>query len=382
MEQVEVQTLVIGAGVIGLACARELALSGRSVWLLEAQDGIGSETSSRNSEVIHAGIYYPDKSLKARFCVEGKELLYRYLDEHTLPYHRCGKLIVAKDESQRGSLENIKRQAERNRVCDLVLLSAAQVAALEPELQCAAALLSPSTGIMDSHVFMHSLQYEAESQGATLLFKQKVLALLSADRGLTVLVQEDSGAQYQIVAKEVVSACGLQGEQWLRETEVFPREVIRPLFYAKGNYFYLQGKSPFSRLIYPVPEPGGLGVHLTLNLAGKARFGPDVEWVSSLDYRVAPERGDKFYHAVRQYWPQLPDESLVPDYAGIRPKLSGPGDAAEDFCIQDVSAHGIRGLINLTGMESPGLTASLAIARDVLDRLNGTQIDSSSKCNP
>lgn len=369
MEQVKVQTLVIGAGVVGLACARELANTGREVWVLEANDAIGHETSSRNSEVIHAGIYYPLGTLKARFCVEGKALLYDYLKSRSLPYKNCGKLIVATSPSQQSDLQRIKLQAEANGVHDLQYLSSREALELEPELSCYGALLSPSTGIFDSHSYMAALLADAECDGATILFKQNVIELLSVDKGICLSVQECSGQKYQVLADEVISACGLHGDKWLGKSNIYPLHVRKPLYFAKGNYFSLQGASPFNHLIYPVPEAAGLGVHLTHNLAGQARFGPDVEWVSAIDYRVTPARADGFYQEIRRYWPALMDGALQPDYSGIRPKLAAEGGLAEDFCIQDAADHGIAGLINLTGIESPGLTASLAIACDVRRRL-------------
>lgn len=369
MEQVKVQSLVIGAGVIGLACARELANSGREVWVLEAHDAIGHETSSRNSEVIHAGIYYPQGSLKARFCVEGKSLLYEYLKSRNVPYKNCGKLIVATSPAQQTDLQRFQLQAKANGVHDLQYLSSREASALEPALFCHGALLSPSTGIFDSHLYMAALLADAEHAGATILFKQNVLELLSAEKGICLLVEECSGQKYRVVADEVISACGLHGDKWLANSGIYPRHVLKSLYFAKGNYFSLQGISPFSHLIYPVPEAAGLGVHLTHDLAGQARFGPDVEWVSEIDYRVTPVRAEGFYQEIRRYWPALKDGALQPDYSGIRPKLAGEGSATEDFCIQDASDHGIAGLINLTGIESPGLTASLAIARDVRRRL-------------
>ncbi len=366
MERVDIETLVIGAGVIGLACARALALTGREVWVLERTDLIGSEISSRNSEVIHAGIYYPANSLKAKLCVEGKALLYNYLQSRNLPYRRCGKLIVATDESQLDLLKVIQTKAIANGVEDLTFLNPEAVSQLESQLYCVGALQSPSTGIVDSHAYMASLKGEAENAGAQVLFKQTVKRLHSTHSGIELLVNEADGTPYLARAKEVVAACGLGGFGWLAASDVFPKSCLKPIHFAKGNYFSLQAKNPFSTLIYPVPEPGGLGVHLTMDMAGAARFGPDVEWVDSLNYQVSSERVNRFYDAIRKYWPDLPEASLMPDYSGIRPKITGVGEDAADFCIQTAAEHGVDRFINLTGIESPGLTASLAIADQVV----------------
>lgn len=370
MDCVEVETLVIGAGVVGLACARELALSGRSVWVLEQHKLIGSETSSRNSEVIHAGLYYPENSLKARLCVEGKRRLYDYAERKNIPYRRSGKLIVATNSAQLETLQSIKSRAIANDVDDIRWVGAEEVNTLEPELNCVGALLSPSTGIIDSHAYMEALKSDAEECGAHILMCQTLLQMRSiGEKGIEVVVEEASGNTYRVIAKDIVSACGLQGDRWLKKSPCFPQDKIAPIYFAKGNYFSLQSACPFSHLIYPVPEPGGLGVHLTLDMSGTARFGPDVEWVDKIDYGVSVDRKVGFVQEIKKYWPGLKEDDLIPDYSGIRPKLTGPGGVA-DFCVQGEAEHGVKGFVNLTGIESPGLTASLALSREVLALLD------------
>lgn len=360
-----VDCVVIGAGVVGLAAARALALAGREVIVLEAAGSIGTETSSRNSEVIHAGIYYPKGSLMARTCVAGRRLLYAYCGEHGVPHRNCGKLIVATNEIERGKLAEIKGRAEANGVEGMRLLTAAEAQALEPNLHCVAALLSPSTGIVDSHAYMLALQGDAESRGAMFAFHSPVMQGRVDDDGVTI---EVGGAEpMNLRCRLMVNAAGLQAPGLARKVLGMPSERIPPTYYAKGNYFTLAGRSPFSRLIYPVPVPGGLGVHITVDLGGQAKFGPDVEWIDAIDYTVDPHRADKFYAAVRRYWPDLKDGALQPGYAGIRPKIVPQGAPAQDFIIQGPADHGVRGLINLFGIESPGLTASLALAERVRD---------------
>jgi L-2-hydroxyglutarate oxidase LhgO len=352
---------VIGAGVVGLAVARALALAGREVVILEGEDAIGTHTSSRNSEVIHAGIYYPKGSLKARACVAGKELLYEYCVSHGVPHRRSGKLIVATDEKQLDELKGIQAKAHANGVSDVVWMSRAQALALEPELHCVAALYSPSTGIIDSHALMLAYLGDAEANGAMLALKSPLESCEVVADGFVL--------QESIHAKTLVNSAGLKAPTVARSMKGYPAEKAPGEFYAKGNYYSLNRRNPFSRLVYPVPEPGGLGVHVTLDLAGQARFGPDVEWVDHIRYDVDPKRADRFYAAIRRYWPGLPDASLSPGYSGIRPKTAGPKDPAPDFQIQGPREHGIRGLVNLFGIESPGLTASLALAGMVLDQL-------------
>lgn len=353
---------VIGAGVVGLAVARALALRGREVILLEAERAIGTGTSSRNSEVIHAGIYYPEGSLKAKLCVAGKQLLYAYAQERGLPHRRCGKLIVATEPTQLDALDGIVDKAQRNGVDDLVHLSSAQAHALEPALRCVGALHSPSTGILDSHAFMLSLQGDLENAGGVLALKSPVARAECAVGAIDLIAKDGTVLR----CKTVVNAAGLQSPSLAAGFSGLPQAHVPTAYFAKGNYFTLSGRAPFSRLIYPVPEPGGLGVHLTLDLGGQAKFGPDVQWVDSADDLVVdPVRGDGFYAEVRRYWPALPDGALQAGYAGIRPKLSGPGEPAADFVIDGPAAHGVPGLVSLFGIESPGLTSSLAIAEYV-----------------
>jgi L-2-hydroxyglutarate oxidase LhgO len=360
-----VDTVVVGAGVVGLAVARALAMSGRDVLVLEAEDAIGTHTSSRNSEVIHAGIYYPYGSLKARACVEGRERLYAYCAERGVPYRRCGKLIVATDTAQLDELEAIRLKAHANGVTDLVHLSRAGALELEPEIDCAAALHSPSTGIVDSHALMQAFLGDAERAGAMLALKCTVTKGVVRPDGIELHV---AGAE-PIVAGQVVNSAGLRAPSLAGRIKGFPTELAPSELYAKGNYYTLSGSSPVSRLVYPVPEPGGLGVHVTLDLAGRARFGPDVEWVDRIDYTVDAGRAESFYAVIRRYWPALPDNALEPDYAGIRPKISGPDAPAADFVVQGLDTHGVPGLVNLFGIESPGLTASLPLADAVLGQL-------------
>jgi L-2-hydroxyglutarate oxidase LhgO len=367
-----VDALVIGAGVVGLAVARALALAGREVMVLEREATIGTGTSSRNSEVIHAGIYYPAGSLKARLCVQGKAMLYAYGAERGIAHQRCGKLIVANTPSQLAALPAIVDQARTNGVDDLVLLDGAQAMALEPALQCLGAVWSPSTGIVDSHALMLALQGDLEHAGGLVACHAVVQSLALLKDGIEVLTADG----LRLLARTVVNAAGLDACALARRTDgLDPRHAPRA-WYAKGNYFTLSGRSPFQRLIYPAPEPdkhlAGLGVHLTIDLGGQAKFGPDVQWTDDpLDLQVDPARGDAFYAEVRRYWPALPDGALLPDYAGIRPKISGPHEPAADFLIQGPAVHGVPGLVNLLGIESPGLTSALAIAervRDIIQR--------------
>ena len=363
MERVD--CVVIGAGVVGLACARALALAGREVVILEAAGAIGTETSSRNSEVIHAGIYYAPGSAKALLCVEGRALLYRYCEERGVAHRRCGKLIVATTTEQVVTLHKIQAQAAANGVRDLRLLTADEAKAMEPALRCVAALHSPSTGIIDSHGLMLAYQGEAEDHGAMLALRSPVTGGALEAGGIVLDV---GGAEpMRICARTVVNSAGLMAQRVAAAMRGFPQEKVPPCHYAKGNYYSLAGRSPFTHLIYPVPEAAGLGVHLTLDLAGQARFGPDVEWIAEIDYDVDLRRADGFYRAIRDYWPGLRDGQLAPGYAGIRPKLDGPGKPASDFLIQGPAEHGVPGLVNLFGIESPGLTASLALAEHVVE---------------
>ncbi|MFL9814122.1 NAD(P)/FAD-dependent oxidoreductase [Stutzerimonas sp. VN223-3] len=368
MERVD--CVVIGAGVVGLAVARAMALVGREVLVLEAEAAIGTGTSSRNSEVIHAGIYYPQGSLKARLCVAGRDALYAFCDSHGVPYRRCGKLIVATDESQLLGLLALQEHAAANGVDDLQRLDANEVKALEPQLNAVAGLLSPSTGIVDSHALMLALQGDAEAAGALLALRAPVDAIDVLDEGLRVDVGGDE--PMILLATTVINCAGHAAPVIAAHTRGLPAESVPPRYFAKGSYFSLSASTPFRHLVYPLPEPGGLGVHLTLDLGGQARFGPDVQWVESLDYQLDARRADSFYAAIRRYWPALPDGALQPAYTGIRPKISGPGELAADFRIDGPAQHGIAGLVNLFGIESPGLTACLAIADEVCQRLGRT----------
>ena len=364
----DIDCIVAGAGVVGLAIARALALAGREVMVVEAAEGIGTGTSARNSEVIHAGIYYPAGSLKARLCVEGRHELYAYCRDRGVAHKRIGKLIVATSEQEIPVLDDIRNKARINGVDDLELLTAPQARALEPALSCTAALLSPSTGIVDSHGLMLALQGDAESAGAQCVFHTPLQSGLVRSSGGFDL-QFGGADAMALTCNVLVNASGLHAPSLARQIAGIPACAIPPEYLCKGNYFTMQGRAPFSRLIYPTPHHAGLGVHLTLDLGGQAKFGPDVEWIDQEDYSVDPRRCEGFYEAVRTYWPGMPDASLQPGYAGIRPKISGPHDPAADFMISGPAAHGVPGLVNLFGIESPGLTSSLAIARETLDRL-------------
>ncbi len=358
-----VDCVVIGAGVVGLAVARALALAGREVIVVEAAEGIGTETSSRNSEVIHAGIYYPKGSLMARTCVAGRRLLYAYCAEHGVPHRNCGKLIAATSELENEKLAEIKGRAEANGVEGMRLLSAAEAMALEPNLHCTAALFSSSTGIIDSHSYMLALQGDAESCGAMFAFHSPVEEGRVMNDGIDLVV---GGAEpMKLRCRLVINSAGLHAPTLAKKIAGMPSDRVPTAYYAKGNYFTLTGRSPFTRLIYPVPVPGGLGVHITVDMGGQAKFGPDVEWIPEIEYTVDPHRADKFYAAVRKYWPSLKDGALQPGYAGIRPKIVPQGAPGQDFVMQGPADHGVPGLINLFGIESPGLTASLALAEQV-----------------
>jgi L-2-hydroxyglutarate oxidase LhgO len=355
--------VVVGAGVVGLACARALTMAGREVLVLESAATIGTETSSRNSEVIHAGIYYVTDSRRARSCVAGKAMLYPYCAEHGVPHRRCGKLIVATDEAQRTALERIRAQALANGVDDLRWLEPAAVRALEPEVSCVAALLSPSTGIIDSHGLMLAYQGDAEDLGAMIAFHAPVTGGRVADGGIELAVGGPD--PMRLHARTVVNAAGLHAPALARGIEGMPAARVPPAYYSKGNYNTLSGARPFSHLVYPVPEHGGLGIHVTIDMGGQVRFGPDVEWVEAIDYDVDPARADGFYQAIRRYYPGLKDGAIEPGYAGIRPKIQPQGAPAADFVIQGPGEHGVAGLVNLFGIDSPGLTASMALAADV-----------------
>ena len=365
----DIDCVVAGAGVVGLATARALALSGRSVLVVEKADAIGTGTSARNSEVIHAGIYYAPGSLKARLCVEGRERLYAYCHDRNIGHARTGKLIVAVEPVQFDRLSAIRANAERSGVTDLELLTRVQAQSLEPALNCAGALLSPSTGIIDGHALMLSLRGDAEAAGTSFAFLTTVTGATPTPDGIEIRTRDADGEPFALETGAFINAAGLDAQALAGRIEGFPQNRIPPLWLARGKYFALSGRSPFSRLIYPVPVDGGLGVHLTLDLGGSARFGPDVEWVESVDYTVDPVRGAVFYDEIRRYWPDLAADALLPAYAGIRPKLSGPGQPAADFMVQGPADHGAGRIVNLFGIESPGLTASLAIADHIVDLL-------------
>ncbi len=363
----DVECAVIGAGVVGLAIARALALAKRDVVILEAAAAIGTATSSRNSEVIHAGIYYPAGSLKAQFCRQGRAALYLYCQTRNVPFRQCGKIIVA-DASQSAALDTIEARALANGVDNIVRLDRASLRALEPQVEGALALLSPSTGIVDSHAFMLALQGEAEAAGAMLAFNTPVIGAAQTAAGLQLYTGGTEPAR--LVARHVILAAGLFAPSLAAEFSGINLASIPRPYFCKGTYFAVSRLLPFSRLVYPVPEPGGFGIHLTLDLAGRARFGPDVEWLDCteprlVNYDVDPGRAGKFLNAIRRYWPGLGDDELVPAYTGIRPKIAGPGERDADFAIHDAGRHGLAGLIALYGIESPGLTSALAIADHV-----------------
>lgn len=364
-----VQCVVVGAGVVGLAVARALARSGREVIVLDKEGGIGTETSARNSEVIHAGLYYPDGSLKARLCVAGRDALYAYCRERGVPHKRLGKIIVATRDEETPALERIRQQARRNGVDDLVPLTAAEARALEPNLACVGALLSPSTGIIDSHALMLAYQGDAEAAGALVVLRAPVLGGRVEEGGFRLDV---AGAEPMTLRCAALVNCGGNHATALsRAIAGIPAPTIPQSYYCRGVYFSLGGRAPFSRLIYPVPDSASLGLHFSVDMGGQAKFGPDTEWVDSLDYRVDPSRALRFYPAIRKYWPGLADGALQPGYAGIRPKITGPAEPAGDFVLQGPGTHGITGLVALYGIESPGLTASLAIAEAVERLLAG-----------
>lgn len=360
--------IVVGAGVVGLAVARALAQQGREVVVLEAERAIGTGTSSRNSEVIHAGLYYRPGSRKARLCVQGREMLYAFCASHGVAHRRCGKLIVTTDAGQEDELAALQRNAQACGVDDLQWLDAADLARRELALRARAALLSPSTGIVDSHGLMLALQGDAQAAGAMVGVDSRVVRGVAVDGGIELEVRS-GGETTWLRARTVVNSAGLAAVALARRLEGLPAGQVPTPYLAKGSYFSCTVRAPFQHLVYPVPEPGGLGVHLTLDLGGQARFGPNVEWVEAEDYQVNPRDGDAFYAAVRRYWPGLPDGALQPGYAGIRPKIVGPGEPAADFWIAGPAEHGVPGLVNLFGIESPGLTSCLAIAEVVSEML-------------
>ena len=354
---------VIGAGVVGLGVARALALAGREVVVLESERAVGMHTSSRNSEVIHAGIYYPKGSLKARFCVEGRRALYAYCAERDVPHRRIGKIIVATGEEEIPVLEKLRAAAAGNGVDDLVWLSAAEIHEMEPEVRAVRGLLSPSTGIIDSHALMASLRRDAERAGAQVALGTPVVSgrLVGSGIELTTGGDEPSTFRFDLV----VNSAGPWAQSVAHLIEGVPPSSIPPQHFAKGHYFAMAGKCPFRRLVYPVPVPGGLGTHLTLDLAGGARFGPDVQWCDRVEYSFDESRAASFYASIRRYYPGLQDGALVPGFTGVRPKTTPAGAAAADFQVQGPSEHGVPGLVNLYGIESPGLTSVLALAEYV-----------------
>ena len=363
----QVDCAVVGAGVVGLAIARELALAGREVIVLEAADAIGTHTSSRNSEVIHAGLYYPKGSLKAHLCVAGKGLLYDYCAGHGVPHSNIGKIVVAVTEDEIATLKSYVQKAEGNGVADLRWLSRAELRELEPEVECVAGFMSPSTGIVDSHALMLAYQGDAENSGATVVFRSPVESGTIGPDGIVLNVGGDD--PMTISCRSVVNSAGLFAQNIAHSIEGMPATGIPPQYFAKAHYFTLSGRPPFKRLVYPVASNAHLGVHVTVDMAGQIRFGPDVSWVDSVDYSFDPSREPLFYEAIRKYYPGLKDGQLHPGYTGIRPKVSGPKEPAADFIVSGPRDHGVGGLVNLFGIESPGLTASLAIAQHVRELL-------------
>ena len=370
MEQVD--CVVVGAGVVGLAVAREMALQGRETILLERESSFGTISSARNSEVIHAGIYYPQDSLKAKLCVEGNRLLYEYCRSHQVATQPYGKLIVAADNDQINDLQAILYKAQKNDVPEIQMISGEEAKALEPNLKCVAAILSTTTGIVDSHGYMLSLLGGFEDVGGMVAYQSPLISAKPignhAEGGYELTIGSVDGADgMQIKTKHLINCAGMSAPAIAQKIEGLQHDQIPKAYFAKGNYFSLSGKSAFKHLIYPIPEPGGLGVHLTLDMGGQAKFGPDVEWLDidseeQIDYMVNPKRGEGFYEAVRRYWPDLKDGSLQPDYSGVRAKIVPPNAPAGDFCFNTPKDHGLQGLFNLYGFESPGLTSSLAIA--------------------
>lgn len=370
VEHIELDAVVIGGGVVGLAVARELALAGRAVTVLEAEPTLGMHSSSRNSEVIHAGIYYEPGSLKARTCVDGRRALYDYCERRGVAHARIGKIIVASRDEEIPVLTRLKAQAETNGVTDLVWLSRQEVSALEPAIDAVCGMLSPSTGIIDSHEYLSALRIDAEAAGAVVVTSSPVLAGRVTERGIELSV--GSGEPFTALCSSVVNAAGLRAQEVARAIAGLPIESVPAQHFAKGHYFVLGGPARFNRLVYPVPVPGGLGIHLTLDLARQARFGPDVSWLNGVDYSFDEQRADAFYTAIRTYFPALPDDALSPGYTGIRAKLGPAGSGVQDFLIQGPADHGVPQLVNLFGIESPGLTASLALAKHTLSKLNWT----------
>jgi L-2-hydroxyglutarate oxidase LhgO len=354
-----VECVVVGGGVVGLAVARALALAGRDVLLLEAETHAGTVTSARNSGVIHAGLYYTPGSFKARFCVTGNRALYAYCNERGIDHQNCGKLIVANGNEEEQVLLHLLERAHANDVDGVRLISAAEAHKMEPEVRCSAALHCPTSGIVDQHPYMLALQGDMENAGGTLVCDCRVQSLTRVNGGFLVRTGGDSATE--IEARFVVNSAGLGAVDLLKHIDGYPAQRIPTLHFGRGNYFTVAARSPFHHLIYPVPHPAGLGIHATLDLRKRVRFGPDVEWIEHIDYSVNVARAPLFYDAIRRYWPKLADGALMPDYTGIRPKLHGPGESQPDFRIESAAEHGLAGLVNLLGIESPGLTSALAI---------------------
>ena len=368
MADFDFDAVVVGAGAVGLACGYALSKRGLVVAVLEAGPIIGEGVSARNSEVIHGGLYYPTGSLKARLCVQGRRALYAFLDAHKVAYDRCGKLVVATNAAEVERLDGILQQAQTNDVEGMARLTKAQALALEPQLNCEAALISPESGVFDSHGYMLALQGEIEAAGGAVVTSTPFEGATPLDGG-GYSIRAGGAEPTTLTARLLVTAPGLSAQAVAGEIEGFPKDTIPPLHYGKGVYFRLSGKAPFARLIYPPPIPGALGTHYRRDLGGQAVFGPDLHFVDELDYSVDPALGDEFYAYIRKFWPSLPDGALAPDYAGIRPKLHGPGERQPDFRIDGPEAHGLAGLVTLFGIESPGLTSSLAIGEEVAGRL-------------
>jgi L-2-hydroxyglutarate oxidase LhgO len=359
---VDFDTIVVGAGVIGLAIARQLAMGGQSVLVLEKASRAGTETSSRNSEVIHAGIYFPTGSLKTRMCVKGRELLYDFCDTHGVANKRLGKLIVATTAEEEAKLHAIAALAKANGVDDLAWLSQADVAQLEPDVRCTRALFSPSTGIVDASAYVLALQGDAESLGAIFAFNTSFQTAHKRNDAFVVNATDSGGESSELTSHALINCAGHGAHDVVKTIVGYPSEICPPRYLAKGSYCSVSGKSPFRHLVYPVPVSGALGIHATLDLAGAVRFGPDIQWIDALDYTMPRDLPEKFAAAVEPYWPQVRDRTLTPSYCGIRPKIHGPHESFADFAVQQQEEHGVPGLTTLFGIESPGLTASLAIA--------------------
>ncbi len=358
------QVLVVGAGVVGLAMARAAALKGHEVIVAETTKGIGNGVSSRNSEVIHGGMYYPTGSLRAHHCPRGRRMLYEFCSSHGVPHRKCGKLIVATEDAEVSKMEAILKQGHANGIENFELIDGAAARAMEPALNCVAALRSPETGIIDSHQFMTALRGDLEDRGGMIAFDTRIERITRNQSGW--MVHFSGGEAGELSVDAVINSAGLGAQALARNTDDYPQDRVPRLVMARGNYFGYAGRPVFSRLIYPAPRTdGGLGTHVTLDLAGRMRFGPDVEWIDEENYNVNPARAQSFYASIRRYWPGLPDNSLQPDYAGIRPKLTGPGEPAADFMIEGPAQHGRTGLIHLFGIESPGLTSALSLADEV-----------------